>query len=123
MRNLRRSSVLVLMVAVALATGAAAMAAQPKVGTTYEGDGVTAKVGTDRSAIKKIVTRGETDKYVVRDVKVKNGKFKTQVFGGTGFDPIFVIKGEFTSSKKATGYYTTPLATGETQYDFTLVPR
>lgn len=123
MRYWRKSTVLVLIVAVALATGAAALAAQPKAGTTYEGDGVTAKVGTDRAAIKKIVTQTESDKYIVRDVKVKNGKFKTQIFGGTGFDPIFVINGEFTSSKKAIGYYTTPLATGETKYDFVLTPR
>ena len=72
---------------------------------------------------RRSLLAAETEKYVVRDLKVKNGKFKTQVFGGTGFDPVFVIKGKFTSSRKATGYYTTPLATGETKYAFALTPR
>ena len=122
-RYLRRSTVLALVVAVGLAAGAAAFAAKPKAGTTYEGDGVTAKIGRDPNGIKKIVTRTETGKYVVRDLTIKKGKFKTQIFGGTGFDPIFVIKGKFSTSRKAVGFYTTPLATGETRYDFTLTPR
>ena len=123
MKHLRSLAVLVVIAAVALAVGSAALAARPKAGTTFEGDGVTAKVGTDRTAIKKIVARGETDKYVVRDVKVKKGKFKTMVFGGSGFDPAFVIDGKFKSPKRATGYYTTPLVSGDTRYDFTLKPR
>ena len=123
MRYLRSSAILILMVAVGLATGTAATAAKPKAGTTYEGDGVTAKIGHDRDAIKKIVARGESEKYVVRDLTVKNGKFKTQVFGGSGFDPVFTIKGKFTSPRKAKGHYTTPLATGGTKYAFVLTPR
>ena len=122
MKYLRTMIAAALAIAVFGAT-ASAEAAKPKAGTTYEGDGVVAKVGRDRDSIKKIVTQTETDKFVVRDVAITNGRFATQVFGGSGLDPVFQIQGEFTSSRKATGFYVTPLASAETRYDFTLKPR
>jgi len=123
MKHLRKTIVAALAIAVIGVTALTALAAKPKAGTTYEGDGVVAKMGRDRDAIKKIVTQGTTDKYVVRDVAVTNGRFATQIFGGSGLDPVFQIQGEFTSSRKATGFYVTPLASGDTRYQFTLKPR